>query len=64
MILAEQLEVPVVRRECLNRCESGPVMRIAPGGPFFTEIDEARLAHIMIELKAFIEKQNADLSKR
>ena len=48
------LAVPVVRRECLGRCEQGPAMRIAPGGPFFTEIDEAGLATIIRELEKFI----------
>jgi (2Fe-2S) ferredoxin len=59
MIATEQLEVPVVRRECLGRCETGPVMRIAPGGPFFTEIDEACLVDIIAGLKLFIESNNA-----
>ena len=58
MIAAEQLEVPVVKRECLGRCETGPVMRIAPGGPFFSEIDEARLVDIIARLKSFIESKN------
>jgi len=48
------LAVPVVRRECLGRCEQGPTMRIAPGGPFFTEIDDAALAQILAELENFI----------
>ena len=48
------LAVPVVRRECLGRCEQGPAMRIAPGGPFFTEIDEAALTVIITELERFI----------
>jgi (2Fe-2S) ferredoxin len=48
------LAVPIVRRECLGRCEQGPTMRIAPGGPFFTEIDEAALAVIVNELERFI----------
>jgi len=48
------LAVPVVRRECLGRCEQGPTMRIAPGGPFFTEIDEAALALIVAELERFV----------
>ena len=51
---AHSLDVPVVRRECLGRCEQGPAMRIAPGGPFFTEIDEAALAVIITELERFI----------
>jgi len=58
MIAAEHLEVAVIRRECLGRCETGPVMRIAPGGPFFTEIDEARLVDIIARLKSFIESHN------
>ena len=53
MIAAAGLEVPVVRRECLGRCEEGPVMRIAPGGPFFTEIDETTLERILTELESF-----------
>ena len=53
-IAAEQLEVPVIRRECLGRCEAGPVMRIAPAGPFFTEISVAVLPEIIAQLKSFI----------
>ena len=62
MIAVERLEVPVARRECLGRCETGPVMRIAPGGPFFTEIDATRLVDIIAQLKSFIEIQHADRS--
>jgi (2Fe-2S) ferredoxin len=59
MIIAEKLDVPVVRRECLGRCEQGPVMRFAPAGPFFTEIDEAALNDIIDQLKIFITEQHA-----
>ena len=62
MIAVERLEVPVARRECLGRCKTGPVMRIAPGGPFFTEIDATRLVDIIAQLKSFIEIQHADRS--
>ena len=58
MIAAENLDVPVVRRECLGRCTEGPAMRIAPAGPFFTEIDETSLDNIFDELKIFIERHN------
>ena len=58
MITAERLEVPVVRRECLGRCEQDPTMRIAPAGPFFTEIDQPKLPLIIAGLKAFIERQD------
>lgn len=54
LIEDEGLDVPVIERECLGKCEEGPVMRIAPGGRFFTEIDEQTLPLIIDELKAFI----------
>ena len=54
LIDESELVVPVVRRECLGRCEQGPTMRIAPGGPFFTEIDDAALPVIMAELERFV----------
>jgi (2Fe-2S) ferredoxin len=59
MIALEKLEVPVVRRECLGRCVEGPVMRFAPAGPFFTEIDETSLDDIIAQLKTFIAQQHA-----
>jgi len=58
LIAAEGLNVPLVRRECLRRCEQGSTMRIAPAGPFFTEIDEPGLQLIVAELKVFLEIQN------
>jgi (2Fe-2S) ferredoxin len=54
MIEVEGLVVPVIKRECLARCEQGPVMRISPGGKFFTEINDASLQSIIDELKTFI----------
>jgi (2Fe-2S) ferredoxin len=54
MIEAENLSVPIIERICLGKCEQGPVMRIAPGGRFFTEITDARLQDIIDEIKAFL----------
>lgn len=62
LIAGENLDIPIVRRECLGRCEAGPVMRIAPAGPFFTEINEARLGDIVVALKSFIASQHANRS--
>lgn len=59
LIADEKLDIPIVRRECLGRCETGPVMRIAPSGPFFTEIDQTRLGDIIGALKSFIASHNA-----
>lgn len=47
------LDVPVIERECPGHCEQGPVMRIAPGGRFYTEIDDAWLPRIVDALRAF-----------
>ena len=60
MIAEAGLDVSVVERECLGKCEIGPVMRIAPGGRFFTEIDAGSLPLIMRELRAFIAAQEDD----
>ena len=54
MIQDAGLNVPVVRRECLGRCEEGPVMRIAPAGPFFCELSETGLDQLMTELRTFV----------
>lgn len=59
MIAEENLAVPIVRRECLGRCEQGPVMRIAPAGPFFTEIEENSLADIVRQLGEFHRRHDA-----
>lgn len=57
MIEAEGLEIPIIERECLGKCEEGPVMRIAPGGEFFTEIDDDSLPRILDALKSFVARQ-------
>jgi (2Fe-2S) ferredoxin len=62
MLALESLDVTVTRRECLGRCAQGPVMRIAPGGPFFTEINEPGLTRIIAELKTFIDVRNETVS--
>lgn len=59
MLAAENLQVPVIRRECLGRCEEGPVMRIAPAGPFFCAIDTAAIHAIVAELKAMLADRHA-----
>ena len=58
MIAEQDLAISVVRRECLGCCEQGPTMRIAPDGPFFTEIDDAVLAVIIDEPKLFIDSRD------
>ena len=57
MITDAELDVTVVERVCLGRCEEGPVMRIAPGGKFFTDIDTESLPRVLAELESFVERE-------
>ena len=50
--LAEnQLDVQVEKIVCFGRCNTGPNLRIAPGGKFFTQFSEARIPELIAELK-------------
>jgi len=62
MIAAENLDIPIVERECLGKCSFGPIMRIAPGGEIFTEIDTVVLNEILHELKRQVAMSEGDLS--
>ena len=55
LINLRKLDIPVIERECLGKCEQGPVMRIAPGGVFYTEIDETKLNEIIEELRHLLD---------
>lgn len=44
----------VTEQVCLGRCAEGIVMRIAPGGAFFTDVTEQDLRHIIQEITAFV----------
>ena len=43
----------VTEQVCLGRCAEGIVMRIAPGGPFFTRVTEQDLTEIVQALIAY-----------
>ena len=60
LIAQAGLDVPIVRRECLGRCEEGPALRFAPAGPFFTEVDDAALTGIVEALREFKAQQDGD----
>lgn len=59
-VLIEQasLDVAIVKRECLGKCEQGPVMRIAPGGRFFTEINQTTLPDIVSEIRRLVAERS------
>ncbi|MEO5347462.1 MAG: (2Fe-2S) ferredoxin domain-containing protein [Magnetococcus sp. YQC-9] len=52
--------VPVKRLLCLGRCNEGPNIRIAPGGPFFTRMRDDRLHEVLTALEPFL-PQSIDL---
>lgn len=54
MIEAENLPIPVIERECLGKCGFGPIMRIAPSGEIFTEVNRDILEEIIVELKRLL----------
>jgi len=47
------LDIPVEEQVCLGRCAQGIAIRIAPGGPFFTEVTEQDIADISLAAKQF-----------
>ena len=59
MLKSEGLDVTVTERECLGRCEEGPVMRIAPGGRFFTKVNQASLVEIIDELRSLLARKDS-----
>ncbi|MFT5504516.1 MAG: (2Fe-2S) ferredoxin [Gammaproteobacteria bacterium] len=46
--------IEIIEQVCLGRCIEGAIMRIAPGGSFFTEIQPEQLSAIVDSLKTFI----------
>ena len=56
--LAEaDLAVEVRELLCFGRCERGPNIRVAPGGAFFHEVDEAGLDDIINAARNLLEAQ-------
>ena len=59
LINAAGLDCPVVEQVCLGRCMQGIAMRIAPGGPFFTEVTEDDLVSIVGQIDQFQAQQKS-----
>ncbi len=53
MISQRGIQAEVVEQVCLGRCAEGIAMRIAPGGPFFTQVEKADFEQILSELQRF-----------
>lgn len=47
------IQFEIVEQACLGRCEEGINMRIAPGGPFFSEVKEQDLERVVQALNCF-----------
>lgn len=48
------IESEIEEQVCLGRCEEGINMRIAPGGPFFTQVTGRDLERIVQALNNFV----------
>ncbi len=56
--LAQQgYDVEVEAVGCLGRCDEGPIMRIAPGGPFFEQVREATLDEVCQTITRWIDSE-------
>ena len=53
MLQRRGIDAEIVEQVCLGRCAEGIAMRIAPGGPFFTQVEPTDFDHILDALKAF-----------
>lgn len=47
------LDIEISEQVCLGRCAEGVAMRIAPGGPFFTQVLSSDLDQIVSTIKNF-----------
>ncbi len=47
------LNIEITEQVCLGRCDKGITMRIAPGGPFFTQVTEQDLDSIIHAVQNF-----------
>jgi (2Fe-2S) ferredoxin len=52
-IKASGLDIEITEQVCLGRCDKGITMRIAPGGPFFTQVTEQDLDSIIHAVQNF-----------
>ncbi|MBC8210881.1 MAG: (2Fe-2S) ferredoxin domain-containing protein [Gammaproteobacteria bacterium] len=52
--IQEGLQIAVDEQVCLGRCAEGIAMRIAPGGPFFTDVTENNIPAIVKALREFV----------
>jgi hypothetical protein len=53
LIRQRGIDADVIEQVCLGRCVEGVAMRIAPGGPFFTEVVPDDFAAILTALERF-----------
>lgn len=51
-VAERDIDIKITRIVCLGRCRRGPNMRIAPGGAFFSDVDESRIPEILDALEA------------
>ena len=50
----KSIPLAVGSQHCFGRCERGPIVRLAPGGPFYEGVTEADLGRIVEEARAWL----------
>ena len=50
-LMENKMSIPVEQGICFGRCISGPNLRIAPGGRFFTHFSAEDIPELIAELK-------------
>jgi (2Fe-2S) ferredoxin len=54
LIALQGADIELRRSECLGRCQAGPNLRIAPGGPFYQGVCDSDLPAILEDAIAFL----------
>lgn len=55
LIKVNGLSISVSTITCLGRCSEGPILRLAPGGMFYTQVTPAQLPAILQEAALYFD---------
>ncbi len=59
-IAARGWDIRLERFDCLGRCEDGPNLRLAPGGPFHQAVTAAQRDALLLEIERFCQVDKTD----
>jgi (2Fe-2S) ferredoxin len=49
-------DIEVERIHCLGECDRGPNLRLAPGGPFYHQVDKGNIASLMDAIEEHLQR--------